>query len=339
MFTIKRLKIDKIKVYKKLNRKIMIEKERAKNNRTLTLTEQDRERLKLKLLPIPNSELNVLPQGSILGDCLEVCKLLPKKSIDLLFLDPPYNLTKSFDGDCNFKKMEVDKYTKWLENVVSSLKPLLKDTASIYICGDWFSSVSIYQVASSNFIVRNRITWEREKGRGAKTNWKNSSEDIWFCTMSNQYTFNVDSVKLRRKVIAPYKTETGEAKDWDKATGYRDTHPSNLWTDITIPFWSMTENTDHPTQKSEKLLAKLILASSNVNDFIFDPFLGSGTTSVAAKKLGRKYLGIDLHEDYCLICEKRLESEDTQIQGYSQNIFWERNSLVEQKNSIKNSKE
>ena len=68
---------------------------------------------------------------------------------------------------------------------------------------------------------------------------------------------------------------------------FRDTHPSNLWTDISVPFWSMPENTDHPTQKAEKLIAKLVLASTNPGDFVFDPFLGSGTSSVVAKKLGK----------------------------------------------------
>ena len=113
-------------------------------------------------------------------------------------------------------------------------------------------------------MVRNRITWEREKGRGAKVNWKSACEDIWFCTVSDNYTFNVDAVKLRRRVLAPYTDGIGRPKDWMRTDsgGFRDTHPSNLWTDISVPFWSMPENTDHPTQKSEKLLAKLILAST-----------------------------------------------------------------------------
>ena len=96
---------------------------------------------------------------------------------------------------------------------------------------------------------------------------------------------NVDMVKLRRKVVAPYKIN-GQPKDWSKEKdgNYRLTYPSNIWTDISIPFWSMPENTDHPTQKPEKLIAELILASSKEGDFVFDPFLGSGTTAVVAKK-------------------------------------------------------
>ena len=88
--------------------------------------------------------------------------------------------------------------------------------------------------------------------------------------------FGVDAVKLRKKVIAPYKID-GKPKDWmETANGnYRDTYPSNFWDDITIPFWSMPENTAHPTQKPEKLIAKIILASSLEEDIIFNPFLES----------------------------------------------------------------
>ncbi len=95
----------------------------------------------------------------------------------------------------------------------------------------------------------------------------------------------------------------------------------------------MPENTDHPTQKPEKLIAKLILASSNPNDFVFDPFFGSGTTCVVAKKLNRKFSGIEQEPDYCQMAAKRLnraESDDT-IQGYHDGYFWERNSLADQK--------
>lgn len=94
----------------------------------------------------------------------------------------------------------------------------------------------------------------------------------------------------------------------------------------------MPENTAHPTQKSEKLIAKIMLASSNPADIVFDPFLGSGTTSVVAKKLGRNYIGIEANEQYCVWAEKRLElaNTDSSIQGYVDGVFRERNTLAEQ---------
>jgi site-specific DNA-methyltransferase (adenine-specific) len=319
------------------------EKQRAPMNRTLMLDDKDRARLAPRILKdLPLEPFSTPPTGVIQGDCLTVAKLLPQSFVDLLILDPPYNLNKSFNGR-KFSRRTVDEYTTWLDEVVCTLKPLLKKTASIYICGDWLSSASIFTVASAHFIVQNRITWEREKGRGAKSNWKNSSEDIWFCTMSEDYTFNVDNVKLRRKVIAPYRKGDGTPKDWEATEGgnFRDTHPSNIWTDITIPFWSMSENTDHPTQKSEKLIAKLVLASTHSSDFVLDPFIGSGTTLAVAKKLGRKYLGVELDEEYSLLAEKRLEIAESQIeiQGFSNGVFWERNTLAtQQKETANNAK-
>lgn len=94
----------------------------------------------------------------------------------------------------------------------------------------------------------------------------------------------------------------------------------------------MAENTAHPTQKSEKLIAKIMLASSSEGDTVFDPFLGSGTTSVVAKKLNRHYIGTEVEAQYCVWTEQRLEmaERDPEIQGYVNGVFWERNSLSEQ---------
>lgn len=301
----------------------------------MALSEAEKARLGRSLIrSIPKQRLLEAPTGTIHGDCREWATCLPVAQVDLLFLDPPYNLSKSFNGK-QFNKRSTDEYTTWLDGILAILKPLLKRTASVYICGDWLTSHSIYEAASNHFVIRNRITWEREKGRGALSNYKNASEDIWFCTIGESYTFNVSAVKLRRRVIAPYTDDEGTPKDWQRtpAGNFRDTHPSNLWTDITIPFWSMPENTDHPTQKSEKLLAKLVLASSNQGDLVFDPFLGSGTTSVVAKKLERRYLGIEENLEYCCLAARRLEIAEVRkdIQGLADGVFWERNSLSVQR--------
>ncbi|MBR1481715.1 MAG: site-specific DNA-methyltransferase [Ruminococcus sp.] len=265
---------------------------------------------------------------TVLGDTFAVCPLLPEESVDLIIADPPYNLTKSFNGSTFSKKNTAD-YEAYTRQWLSMVSPLLKPDGSIYVCCDWESSLIIGRVLGEFFKVRSRITWQREKGRGAKANWKNGMEDIWFATKGKDYTFNLDAVKIRKKVIAPYRVD-GKPKDWTESeTGnFRDTCPSNFWDDITIPFWSMPENTAHPTQKSEKLIAKIMLASSNENDIVFDPFLGSGTTSVVAKKLHRHYLGVEIDEQYCLWAEQRLEmaDTDTDIQGYTDGVFRERNS-------------
>jgi site-specific DNA-methyltransferase (adenine-specific) len=305
-------------------------KARAPRNRTIDLTPQETKAFSKNLLSLnaPVS-LNAVLNKTICQDMQKACEYLPAQCADLLFLDPPYNLNKTFNGS-KFKKGSQQQYAAMLEEWLKPLLPLLKPTASVYICSDWNACGAVQYVAEKYFIVRNRITWEREKGRGAKANWKNCSEDIWFCTMSDDYTFNIDAVKLTRKVMAPYKTEDGRPKDWlrHESGGFRLTAPSNLWTDLTVPFWSMPENTDHPTQKPEKLLAKIILASTNKGDVVLDPFCGSGTTCVVAKKLGRQYVGIEQDETYGGLAEKRLQMADADqsIQGYHYGVFWERNT-------------
>lgn len=314
-------------------------KVRAPRNRTVFVAAEERPALLARLMRDPPTIRAAEPiEGVVFGDCQKWLRVLPLCHVDLLFLDPPYNLNKDFNGR-RFSRVSVDDYTVWLSGILALVRPLLKSTASVYICGDWLSSQSIFTAASEHFIIRNRITWEREKGRGAKANWKNASEDVWFCTMSDNYTFNVDAVKVRRRVLAPYTNLDGKPKDWNRTDSgdFRDTHPSNLWTDITVPFWSMPENTDHPTQKSEKLLAKLVLASTNPGGFVLDPFAGSGTTPVVAKKLQRRFLGIELDEDYCLLATKRLAHADSdpRIQGLVDGVFWERNSFSSQPESAR----
>ncbi len=306
-------------------------KERAPRNRTLSLTETETSIYARKAKQLTKTAMLEDIENTIIHqDLFEVLPLLPDSFVDLLFIDPPYNLSKTFNKT-KFSRMKVEEYTAWMDSWFQPLLRLLKPNASVYICSDWLTSQSVFAVASQYLTVRNRITWEREKGRGAKTNWKNASEDIWFFTVGDAYTFHVDDVKLKRRVIAPYKDDDGKPKDWqqDGKNNFRLTYPSNLWTDLTVPFWSMPENTDHPTQKPEKLLAKVILASSSTQDLVFDPFVGAGTTAVVAKKLGRRYVGIDIDEYYVALAEKRLEIADASkgIQGYFQGVFWERNTL------------
>jgi site-specific DNA-methyltransferase (adenine-specific) len=294
----------------------------------MTLSKEELLRYKASLTKLESpATIESIQDKLFCQDVFTALPNLPDRSIDLLFADPPYNLTKSFN-DRKFRKTSIDAYAEWLDSWLSLIVRLLKPTASVYICGDWRSSAAIQRVGEKYFISQNRITWEREKGRGAKSNWKNCAEDIWFFTVSEDYYFNVDAVMLKRQVIAPYTDSNGKPKDWsDTEIGrFRVTHPSNIWTDLTVPYWSMPENTDHPTQKPEKLLAKIIMASSRAGDLVFDPFNGSGTTSVVAKKLGRRYLGVEIDENYCCLALKRLETSDRSIQGYVDGVFWERNS-------------
>lgn len=270
---------------------------------------------------------------TVLGDAFVSLSKIKDNSVDLLIVDPPYNLDKNFHGN-GFKKRGLSEYAEYTEKWIEAVKSKLKSTASVYVCCDWKSSLVIGPIIDKHFVLRNRITWQREKGRGAKTNWKNSMEDIFYATVSEQYTFNLDAVKVRKKVLAPYR-ENGTPKDWEETTDgkFRNTCPSNFWDDIAVPYWSMPENTAHPTQKPEKLIAKLILASSNIGDLVLDPFAGSGTTGVVAKKLDRNYINLEQNPLYCAWGEKRLKDAETDrsIQGYENGVFYERNAKPEKK--------
>ena len=291
----------------------------AKNNRTLRIGGEERDSL-MQMID---------GQSLIHGDLFDVLPTLPDGFANLIIVDPPYNLPRNF-GDKKFTVVSPQQYEEYLRSWFSLLCDKLAPDGTLYMCGDWRCSSSMQRVIEERLTILNRITWQREKGRGAAHNWKNSMEDIWFAVKNpKDYYFDVEAVKVRRRVLAPYREE-GRPKDWEETSEgrFRTTFPSNFWDDISVPFWSMPENTDHPTQKPEKLIAKLILASSREGDVVFDPFLGSGTTAVAAKKLGRRYCGIELHLDYCLLAAKRLllADQDKTIQGYAEGVFWERHS-------------
>ena len=307
--------------------------DRAPRNRTLSCTTDERVRLSRDIMRLEEAvNWRDLEGRLVEGDFFEVAEYFPSAFVDLLILDPPYNLSKRFNGN-RFRKRDKAQYRTWFADLIDRLVPMMKPHGTLYVCSDWTTSGLVFPILEEKLQVRNRITWEREKGRGAKRNWKNNTEDIWFCTMSKEYYFDVDAVKLKRRVIAPYRAD-GEPKDWtqDSEGKYRMTYPSNIWTDVTVPFWSMAENTDHPTQKPEKLIAKLTLASSRPGDCVFDPFVGSGTTAVVAEKLGRRWCGVEKETDYLCWALKRLAAArtDPAIQGYGDGVFWERNTLSDQ---------
>ena len=316
---------------------------RAPRNRTLSLSDGDRERLGARLVrprfrpeaqsqarpplaqPEPGAsgaaapcapaaaafELAELLDRTLCADLFEVLDLLPEGFADLLFLDPPYNLDKDFGG-LRFSRRDGEAYLAWLRSWLPRLLPALKPGASIYLCGDWESSGALQAALSEVAVVRNRITWQREKGRGAQANWKASSEDIWFATLSDEYWFDVAAVKQRRRVLAPYREE-GLPKDWEETNDgrFRLTHPGNLWDDLSVPFWSMPENTDHPTQKPIRLMAwciGLVPAAQTV----LDPFMGSGTTGVACAQLGKAFTGIERERKYFDIACERISRAQAQ---------------------------
>jgi DNA modification methylase len=250
-------------------------------NKTLRLSADDRR------APLPRLEGPALPDRVYRADALDGLRACPPA--DLVFADPPYDWPE-------------DRHAAWIGAAAEVVRP----GGSIYVCCDWPISGAIHRILERHFEVRNRITWKRDKGRGASKNWKRNMEDVWYAVKRGaDFTFNL--TKWKKPVIAPYR-EDGKPKDWVEENGerYRMTHPSNVWTDLCVPFWSMPENTEHPWQKPEKLVERVVAASSRPGDLVVDPFLGSGTTAVVARRLGRRYLGFELDPEWVRVSLKRL---------------------------------
>ena len=186
-------------------------------NKTIDLTIDEGQTYLAKCISINTKQpsLSEIVNKTIIGDSFEVMKHLPEQTIDLAIVDPPYNLTKEFHG-VTFTKQSSDAYEEYTRKWLNLLYPLMKDTASIYVCCDWETSLIIGRVLGEFFTVRSRITWQREKGRGAAANWKNGMEDIWFATKSNKYTFNLDAVKIRKKVTKG-QFKVGSGPRWKKS--------------------------------------------------------------------------------------------------------------------------
>ncbi|MGI6038161.1 MAG: DNA-methyltransferase [Limnochordia bacterium] len=276
----------------------------APRNRTLFLEEADLS------LPVPTVEdfTGQELDGIYAGDCFQGMAKMAPRSVQVIFADPPYLGKQKFS---DFPYQRRADYLAWMDEFLRRAASLLRDTGALYLCCDWTYGGALQELIEKYLIIKNRITWQREKGRGAKRNWKNNMEDIWYAVKDeDQHIFNLEAVKIKKKVIAPYTDGKGRPKDWVETPGgerFRWTHPSNIWTDLTVPFWSMGENTPHPTQKPERLVERCLLASSNPGDLILDPFMGSGTTAVVAKRLKRRFLGFEINPDYVRLARKRLQ--------------------------------
>ena len=280
---------------------------------------------------IPYTNNSDCTYNIINDDCLTSTNHIQPGSIDLFFVDPPY-FTTSIEWDLQWKNKK--EYYAWCQQWISDMYLQLKNTGSAYVCCQWQHS-GMYQVMleEAGFNILNRITWKRDKGRGSNTNWKQMHEDIWFVSKTKNYTFNIDQVKVLKKVIAPYKDENGNPKDWwvDPNTGekVRLTHPGNLWETFSIPFWSSKEVRSyaktkrtpdnifekHNTQKPKDLVKRCITASSNEGDLVVDYFGGSGTTVVASKELNRNCIIFEKNPTYCDVIRTRLANEQSNNEG------------------------
>lgn len=238
------------------------------------------------------------------GDCLTVLSSIATESVDLIFADPPYNLGKDF-GNGSDKWGSLDSYFDWCKQWIDECIRVLKKTGTFYVMNSTQNMPYIDIYISKKMKVINRIMWHYDSsGVQARKKFGSLYEPILMAVKNeNGYTFNYESIQIEARTGAQRKLI-----DYRKKTPapYNTTKtPGNVWYFPRVRF-RMSEYEDHPAQKPEALLERVLLASSNPNDLVLDPFAGTFTTCVVAQRLGRKTIGIEANEEYLKIGLRRL---------------------------------
>lgn len=248
-------------------------------------------------------------------DCIDFLKKIDKETINLAVIDPPYNMSKA-DWD-TFKSHE--HFLKFTYKWIDALIPKLKSDGSIYIFNTPFNSAFILQhLVEKGLIFQNWITWDKRDGLGAsKRKYSNGQETILFFTKSNKHTFNYNDVRVPYESTDRMKTaiEKGILKNGERWFP----NPNGKFCG---EVWHITserhkrkingkvQKMDHLTPKPLDLVERIVKASSNRGDLVLDCFVGSGTTAIAAKKLGRKYICNDLDKKYYNLAKNNIRKYD-----------------------------
>lgn len=240
----------------------------------------------------------------ICGDSLEILKRINDKSINLIFADPPYNIGKDF-GNNKDKWENTNEYIEWCKNWIDECFRILKDDGTMYFmtATQHMPYLDIY--VSEKYNVLSRIVWTYDSsGVQSKKMYGSLYEPIIMVNKSskNKYTFNYQDILIEAKTgakrkLIDYRKTPPQPYNTQKV-------PGNVW-DFSRVRYKMEEYENHPTQKPEELLKRIILASSNEEDIVLDPFSGSFSTCGTAVKLNRKCIGIDLNHEYFKIGIRR----------------------------------
>lgn len=241
------------------------------------------------------------------GDCLEFLKTVPDNSIQLIVTSPPYNVGKAYE-----EKLRLEQYISQQKRVIDECVRVLKDEGSIcWEVGNYVDNgeiipldILLYDAFQQNKLqLRNRIIWHFRHGLHCSKRFSGHYEVILWFTKTDNYIFNLDAVRV------PQKYPGGKYFKGPKAGKYScnpdGKNPSDVW-DISNVKNNHIEKTIHPCQFSVALVQRLVLALSNENDIIFDPFLGVGTTAVAATISNRKAAGSEILREYYDIAHERV---------------------------------
>lgn len=247
-----------------------------------------------------------------LGDSLAWLRTLEDGTVDLIFADPPYNIGKA-DWDIF---QHHDEYLDWCDAWIGECARILKPNGTMYVCGFSEFLADVKARSRRHFASCRWLVWHYKNKANLRNDWGRSHESIVHFRKSSSFTFNTDAVRIpygahTLKYPVHPQAETSQYGNGQQRQEHWQPHPLGAKPKdvIEIPTTcnGMGEKTPHPTQKPEELLRRLILASSNANDLICDPFSGSGTTLVVAKQLGRRWIGCDRNEEYNRWCIARLQ--------------------------------
>jgi len=239
-----------------------------------------------------------MPEIQIINsDSLEKLHDFESNSIDLIIADPPYNLKKDYGN--NNDDFTHDEYLvfsrKWLEES----NRILKNDGSIYVFMGVRYISYIYHIMEKelHFVFNSWITWNYTQGLGKTKGFSPRHDDILFFTKTNKYKFNLDSIRVPQKY-------------YRSINNMRGANPGDVWQFSHVHYCNENRQ-DHPTQKPEGLIERMVLASSNEGDLVLDPFSGSGTTLRVCQQTNRSCTGIEINPEYVLLTKSRLEKEFT----------------------------
>lgn len=240
-------------------------------------------------------------------DALIGLKRIPDASVDLLLADPPYGLGKDYGNDSD--KQEAEEYLAWMEKWLDLALTKLKPNASLYIFLTWRYSPEVFVMLKKRMTMMNEIIWDRKVPSmgGSVRRYSSVHDTVGFFVNAKDYYFDLDAIRI------PYDAETKKARSRKKFEGAKwlelGFNPKDVWS-VSRLHKEHKEREEHPTQKPLVIIERMIKASCPIGGVVLDPFMGSGTTAMAAKNCGRDYVGFELNPDYCALIEQRLFISD-----------------------------
>jgi site-specific DNA-methyltransferase (adenine-specific) len=252
----------------------------------------------------------------ILGDAIEIMRQIPNDTIDVTFADPPFNLKKKYNN--YYDKHEVEDYLSWCKKWLTEMVRITKPTGSIFVHNipKWLINFGSYLNEIATF--RHWIAWDAMGSPLGKTLLPNHYGILYYVKSDNFKFYDIRMLHKRCRVCHYILQDYGGKKSQLHKFGPL---VPDVWTDI-HRIRHRIRRDEHPCQLPIHLLERLLLMSSDEGDIVLDPFIGTGTTAIAAKKLGRRFIGIDVDPKYVEITNRKLEIEEsTMINGCYVSIF------------------